>query len=267
MFRHLANSMPQIIWTGTADGRMDYWNDQAMAYSDRTFEQLANWKWNTLVHRDDRRRTVRVWREALQAGQTFEINYRIRRGSDGMYRWHLGRGFPVRDQSGQITRWIGTCTDIHDQIEGQQQLNEAQELAQIGSWHLDVSARQFRASAQLLRMAGNETLVSIRAFLKSMNPGDRALFLRAARTQLGEPSPLEFWHRIESSGAARLFHHRVQLITVESQLVRAFGTMQDVTEYFTSAAATEIQRTLLKIRGEAILLRPSNDLILLRARR
>ena len=267
MFRHLANSMPQIIWTGAADGRMDYWNDQAMAYSDRTFEQLADWKWNQLVHRDDRRRTVRVWREALAAGEIFEINYRIRRGSDGMYRWHLGRGYPVRDHSGQVTRWIGTCTDIHDQIEAQQQLDEAQELAQIGSWHMDISARRFRPSTQLLRMAGEEGGVSIRRFLKAMEPAGRELFLRMARANLGDRLPLEFWHRIDSSGTARLFHHRVQMLAVGGRFARVFGTMQDVTEYFTSAAATAMQRTLLEIEGEAILLRRSNDLIRLRARR
>jgi PAS domain S-box-containing protein len=267
MFRHLANSMPQIIWTGAADGRMDYWNDQAMAYSDRTFEELANWKWHTLVHRDDRRRTVRVWREALEAGRTFEINYRIRRGSDGTYRWHLGRGYPVRDHCGRVTRWIGTCTDIHDQIEAQQQLDGAQELAQIGSWHMDISTRQFRPSAQLLRMAGDEAEVSIRRFLKAMEPAGRELFLRAARASLVDRSPFEFWHRIDCSGAARLFHHRVQMIAAEGRLARVFGTMQDVTEYFTSAAATDVQRTLFEVEGEAILLRRSNDLIRLRARR
>jgi hypothetical protein len=57
------------------------------------------------------------------------------------------------------------------------------------------------------------------------------------------------------------------MIAAEGRLARVFGTMQDVTEYFTSAAATDVQRTLFEVEGEAILLRRSNDLIRLRARR
>ena len=53
----------------------------------------------------------RRWRRACG----YEAALRFRRASDGEYRWHLARALPVRDASGEIAKWYGTCTDIQDQ--------------------------------------------------------------------------------------------------------------------------------------------------------
>src|SRR5690606_35221032 len=57
----------------------------------------------------------------------YEIEYRYRRASDGMLRWHLGRALPVRDADGRIVRWFGTSTDIHDQKLAESALRESEE--------------------------------------------------------------------------------------------------------------------------------------------
>ena len=41
---------------------------------------------------------------------------RLRR-FDGAWRWHIARAVPVKDPAGQVTRWIGTNTDIQEQKE------------------------------------------------------------------------------------------------------------------------------------------------------
>jgi PAS domain S-box-containing protein len=55
-----------------------------------------------------------VWEEAVRKGETCTVEFRIRR-HDGVYRWHLSRALPVRDSSGKVVKWFGTCTDIEDQ--------------------------------------------------------------------------------------------------------------------------------------------------------
>ena len=54
------------------------------------------------------------WRHSLETGEPYQIEYRLR-SADGSYRWTLGRALPLRDESGAIVRWFGTCTDIHEQ--------------------------------------------------------------------------------------------------------------------------------------------------------
>jgi hypothetical protein len=53
--------------------------------------------------------------EALREGVPYEIEFRLKRVSDGEYRWFLGRALPHHDADGKIVNWFGTCTDIHEQ--------------------------------------------------------------------------------------------------------------------------------------------------------
>ena len=55
--------------------------------------------------------------------QPYDVEYRLR-GKDGTYRWFLGRANPIRDAKGEIVKWFGTCTDIENQKQNQQILEE-----------------------------------------------------------------------------------------------------------------------------------------------
>jgi len=70
--------------------------------------------WNDMFHPEDQDRAWAVWRQSLDTGEPYNIEYRLRH-CDGTYRWVLGRALPVRDENGAIQRWFGTCTDIHEQ--------------------------------------------------------------------------------------------------------------------------------------------------------
>jgi two-component sensor histidine kinase len=69
--------------------------------------------WTDVLHADDKAVTIERWTHSIATGEPYEVEYRLRR-ADGAWRWHLGRGRRVCDEDGQIIRWIGTCTDIHD---------------------------------------------------------------------------------------------------------------------------------------------------------
>src|SRR5262249_3834267 len=82
--------------------------------------------WSTPLHPDDLSRSVGRWERATATGEPYEIEYRLR-GTDGGYRWFLGRAMPRRDDSGQITYWFGTYTDIDDQKRVQEELRRSEE--------------------------------------------------------------------------------------------------------------------------------------------
>jgi PAS domain S-box-containing protein len=114
LYRSLAELMPQIVWTADAEGSFDYYNHRWYEYTGLTPEQTLGWGWQPVLHPDDAERCLRRWARSVKTSEEYEIEYRFRRASDGSYRWHLGRAVPVRDSSGQILKWIGTSTDIHD---------------------------------------------------------------------------------------------------------------------------------------------------------
>ncbi len=112
-FRAIANSIDQMIWSTQPDGYHDYYNDRWYEYTGVPHGSTDGEAWNDMFHPDDRERAWSVWGRSLASGEPYGIEYRLRHRS-GEYRWVLGRALPVRDGDGQIARWFGTCTDVHD---------------------------------------------------------------------------------------------------------------------------------------------------------
>jgi PAS domain S-box-containing protein len=110
-FQSVAEVVPQIVWTSRADGWVEYMNPEWFEFTGATVEQTLGWAWLNFVHPKDRRRCEELAAQSVQTGQIFDIEYRIR-GRNGMYRWFLGRAAALRDKSGNIVKWYGTCTDI-----------------------------------------------------------------------------------------------------------------------------------------------------------
>ncbi len=113
-FRILADTMPQMVWSTLPDGFHDYYNARWYEFTGVPEGSTDGEGWNGMFHPDDQERAWAVWRRSLETGDPYEIEYRLR-NAKGEYRWTLGRALPIRDANGAITRWFGTCTDIHDQ--------------------------------------------------------------------------------------------------------------------------------------------------------
>jgi PAS domain S-box-containing protein len=113
LYRKLAEAMPHIVYTTGPDGDADYVNSRWFEYAGVNPATPTRFDWMDRIHPDDRGRTDEAWRSALATGDQFTAEFRFRRG-DGEYRWHSSRALPVRNDSGELVRWIGTFTDVHD---------------------------------------------------------------------------------------------------------------------------------------------------------
>ncbi|MDF2454486.1 MAG: sensor histidine kinase, partial [Cytophagaceae bacterium] len=112
-FRTLADSMPQLIWTGEPDGILNYFSQSVYDYSGLTPQELQEKSWLEIVHPDDREENIKQWTASISSGNSFHFEHRFRR-KDGEYRWQLSRAIPQKDEEGNILMWVGTSTDIHD---------------------------------------------------------------------------------------------------------------------------------------------------------
>jgi PAS domain S-box-containing protein len=121
LYRLMAETVPLMVWTAAADGRVDFVNRHTLAYTGLASPELEGWSWKAVVHPDDYEHCISNWTRALQSGERSENEMRLRR-ADGVYRWHHASGVPLRDAHGHIARWFGVCTDIEDQIRGAQVL-------------------------------------------------------------------------------------------------------------------------------------------------
>jgi two-component system CheB/CheR fusion protein len=115
-FKFVTDFMPQMVWVTKPDGYHDYYNRGWYDYTGLDYETSKNKGWSLILHPDDYDRTLEIWKHSLETGDVYETEYRMRR-FDGEYRWFLARALPMRNEEGQIIKWFGTCTDIHEQKE------------------------------------------------------------------------------------------------------------------------------------------------------
>ena len=122
-FRALAEAIPEIVFTSSPEGMTDYCNKRWYEMSGLTEEQTLGKGWSNAIHPDDLPVCMKEWEQALQTGTTLQTEYRLRDKRKN-YRWHLVRATAVRDSTGTIVKWFGTCTDIEDQKHNQQILQD-----------------------------------------------------------------------------------------------------------------------------------------------
>ncbi len=123
-FRQLADSMPQIVWTARPDGYIDYYNERWYEFTGFPRNEFGQSSWEPILHPDDVQRCVETYFGCVREGKAYQIEYRFKdRARDG-YRWFMGRGLPIRDDCGEIHKWVGTCTDIDDQKRGNERLEK-----------------------------------------------------------------------------------------------------------------------------------------------
>jgi PAS domain S-box-containing protein len=114
-YRFLAEAQPDQIWTALPNGKLDYVNQRALDFFEASFSELVEAGWTHVVHPEDLPRTLERWQRALDTGHRYENEFRLRRASDGAYRWHLTRAVPMTNKSGEVVKWFGSNTDIDDQ--------------------------------------------------------------------------------------------------------------------------------------------------------
>jgi PAS domain S-box-containing protein len=91
--RLIVDSIPGLVNVLTAEGEVEFGNQQLMDYFGKTLEELKGWASSDAVHPDDLPKVIAAWRHSVETGQSFDLEHRLRR-ADGVYRWFHGRVFP-----------------------------------------------------------------------------------------------------------------------------------------------------------------------------
>ncbi|KAI9730741.1 MAG: hypothetical protein M1834_005710 [Cirrosporium novae-zelandiae] len=116
-FQLLCGTMPQMVWTSQPDGQYDYFSPRWCESTGLSLDETLKLRWNLPFHETDMPEIMKRWQHSIATGEGFNMEYRCRR-HDGAWRWMLGQSLPYRDRkTGQIIKWFGTSTDIHDLVE------------------------------------------------------------------------------------------------------------------------------------------------------
>jgi len=140
--QRLLEGIPQIAWTANPAGRNTYLNRRWFDFIGPENAIGADGGWNAQLHPADAPAAAERWKECLQTGDLYEVEYRFKNQA-GDYRWMLGRALPSRNEHGEIIQWIGTCTDIHEHKIAQERIALTQRQLQ------DNNAQLTRANVDL----------------------------------------------------------------------------------------------------------------------
>jgi two-component system CheB/CheR fusion protein len=159
-FKALADSMPQIVWTADAGGRIDYFNQRWYSYLRLQSKTLSMRDLTDNIHPDDLAEYFGNWTSSVESGHPLQVEFRFRdRDDPSQYCWLLAKALPITDPKGIIVKWHGTFTDINDlkvaQLAIQQLVKEKEDFIHVASHELKTPVTSLKGSIQLLeRMSG-----------------------------------------------------------------------------------------------------------------
>lgn len=110
----VANLVPDLLWSNDPAGRADWFNQRWLDYTGQTPDDARGDGWTAVIHPEDRELARSRFEQAIAEGVPLRSEHRVR-DANGEYRWFLVQAAPLRDAEGQIVRWFGAATDIHEQ--------------------------------------------------------------------------------------------------------------------------------------------------------
>jgi PAS domain S-box-containing protein len=130
--RQMTETIPEMLWSATPAGEIDYCNARVLHYTGFSAEEIMGNGWSQLLHPDDVDDTSREWMSCVATGAPYRAEVRTYNAADRGYRWCVTSALPLLDQQGRILKWHGTVVDMHDWKQAQEELRNTQaELAQM----------------------------------------------------------------------------------------------------------------------------------------
>ncbi len=140
IFRSLTDAMPQLVYMAKPNGDLYWYNQRWYNFTGTTPEEMKGWGWQRVLDPSKLPQVLEAWRKALETKEPFEQTLLLKSGS-GQFRWFLTRVVPVKNEMGQVVRWIGTNTDVHDLREARE---TAERVMRLKSHFLDIAAHELR---------------------------------------------------------------------------------------------------------------------------
>ena len=237
-FKSAVEVVGDIIWTNSAEGKMEGEQKAWSHFTGQTYEEYQGYGWSEAVHPDDLERTLTDWKNAVAEKRKFLIEHRLRR-HDGVYRLFAVRALPLFDEQGKIREWVGVHADISDERENLLRMAESEarfrglatSLPQViwstgpdGQFEYTNPAWTDYLGAESVQTGGWESV---------MHPDDVDSLLPKWREATSAGQAFDFQVRLKSAadGAFRCFLCRsVPLFDATGQVIRWFGSCTDIEE-------------------------------------
>ena len=255
--RLMVDSIPALVTTMTPAGETEMVNQQLLAYTGQTAEDLTNW--HEKIHPEDRRRVSECWRTSVENGTPYEAEERIRR-ADGVYRWFHSRGLPMRDTEGHIVRWSLLLTDVEDRKRAEEAVRASELNFRLmvhsipGLLYTSTAAGEVEVVNQPLLNYTGKSLDELKNWPAMVHPAElpAVTSLWAHAVETGHPFDVDLRVR-RADGMYRWFHARgLPLRDIDGRIVRWYNLLTDIEDRINAEDALRTRQRELSLIIETI---------------
>ncbi|MEM9594965.1 MAG: PAS domain S-box protein, partial [Acidobacteriota bacterium] len=271
-FRHIADTVPVLVWTCDTQGERNFFNRSWQELTGRRPEELVNRGWAKDLHPDDREPCLERVLDAFHGREPFQLDYRLRR-HDGVYRRVLDSGVPRFRSDGRFLGYVGSCVDVTRQHQTEDRLRLSERWYRELIEGTDNLVMQIGADGRFTFVnqvsrdvygAEPEECIGF-PFLDFVHPDDHdETRRRFERWTTGRYSCVSFENRqISRSGEVRDVLWTVNPhYDDEGQLTSASCIGKDITERKRSERVHKIQSQVLESMTEGVVLTNAEGFIL-----
>ena len=235
-YRALAQATSQFVWRRGVEREDPQTQAWWAELTGQTLEETAGWGWLLALHPEDRERARRAWSAAFEHNTLFDTEYRVRTKED-QYVYLEVRGVPVLDENGTVKEWIGSFTDVTEQLLAEAALKESEarfrwlaEATPQMVWVFDAQSRLTYVNSRFSEYTGLSLEQAASGEPDVIHPDDLAAFVAAGEKASAEQGLFQVEVRIRraADGAYRWFLHTAIPIREGGALVGWYGTSLDV---------------------------------------
>lgn len=261
-FEFLADLIPEIIWTATEDGNIDYVNQRFFNYFDAAPIDLSTRFLISRVHPDDRVKCIRTWVRSIKEGYDFQAQVRLKK-APGEFQWHLLKAVAYKDAKGIITKWFGSCTNINDHVLALQQKDE---FINIASHELNTPITSLKAYNQLLQRTDSSD--KVKGFLdKSAATLSNLHFLVSSLLDVAQINSGQLNINLTATSLTKVLRQSVDSIKLNYPLHEVIEEYNKDDEMFVEGDHQRLMQVLINLLSNAIKYSPRADKIILRVNR
>ena len=250
----IVDTIPTLAWSCRPDGYADFHNRRYLEYTGLTLEQVQGFGWHAAMHPNEIADVSDYWARIVSGGLLGEKESRLRR-FDGTYRWFLFRSNPLRDISGAIVKWYGTCVDIDDRKRAEERLQrseaflaEGQRLSRTGAFSWRTETNEVAWSDELYRIyeIPQSTPATLDLTLIRVHPEDVAKLNDVAAQSRAIGADFEHEHRLlMPDRSVKYLHITAHATRDPNGALEYIGAAQDVTQRRLSEEALSQARSEL----------------------
>jgi PAS domain S-box-containing protein len=258
-FEFLSDLIPEIIWTASAEGEIDYANNRFYEYFDCAIADLNARFLISKVHANDRAKCFRAWIRCINTGEGFECQVRLKNCSN-RFEWHLLRATAYRETEGHIVKWFGSCTNIDDQVIASQRKDE---FISIASHELKTPITSLKLYNQLLQRT--ESSEKVKGFIdKSAATLSNLQFLVSSLLDVSQINSGQLTLELSSTRLTTVLKHSVELTKANYPTHQILVEFDKDAEIFVKADSQRITQVIINLLSNAIKYSPQADKVILR---